>query len=1464
MGWFEDSGDFQQDYDLILDDLIEALIDGLGLNDSSVGGTLDKTFVAGYEFYAGMHYGVCHGPVDELTQISFEEKPAWVGSATPGADPIDADGYHLPVPRDQEDPLGEVDGRDASPNPTTPDLIVINQEKLFGGERQEGGVLGVVNILHGGPTQEVNNYLQTHLAADPAKEIYTPAYRGILSLVLHSDIKSFKDYIPKGPWHDSVIGTILAKNKIAKLSEAVTHHTGFYWGAMSAKLKVPSVHAFRAIYGWNTTGGCWYPETCIIERANRSGVMRKFMNPVHIAVQCLVDKRFGMKLDESNIGLSFRTCADIMVEEKFGLGLVWAGETSIRHFISEVMRYINGVIYLDPTTGKLEMSLIRAIPEGDIAGLPSFGPSQIIDPGVAVRPIGEEAVNTISVTYRRYASDKSETVTRSNTAMVATYGAVISETLDFQGIKHAGMAAEVCEREVRQRCSLGEQRQGMRISKLAPMDGNTEKSATFLHEGSPFRLYLPNQNINGQVYRVANINYGSTQNNFIEFDAVEDMFSKIDSDYITPGPDTGWENPNVMPPQLEAGDLKYFPTPYVMAITGGGNAALKYVPSDTAMFSLMATSSRKDITGFSVYVNHGGEPDPYNIYDPAVFIGDSSLCPTSELDGPLPLLTDDLLALKTTVKIKNMRLMSEYTVEGAWGIVGDEKILCTSIVTDEEDPDYLLMTVMRGVFDSVPAAHADGDRIWWVNGASAVKSNSITYKDTEVLTLWAASYGSAGGLQIGAASPGVPDVNVTNGWFAPYPPARVTIDGQLFPADMNEDFTIEWVCRNRVEQSDVPVAWDSDGISTEAGTTFTLDIYDADTLTLINSYTDIEAYGTTGAFSYNGGAGGASRYRLELYSQRNGRRSLQSFVHESQSIVAGGSYIDTQGVTCPKPVWCRTHWRHFDAAVAQFGGIGYTGMPPKIFDYYADSSSADFYVPYVSSSAYRPYKAKLECSWTVNPNPYSEFVSNFYFTDGLEIWHWYWLLTPTWTKPPAPTADLFISPATINSISVDDPESSAAAFNAVICMNGGADIYVTDSYSFASYTRKGTVGEQNELADLMHALWVKKIDGDYLACGVSLVDSTRTVMATSANLVSWTLKNESAPSRCRNRANWLKFPANNKWYIFDLAGGPSGSTYAFQTVNGHAFTAKNIGCPSNSPPIGPGLVKKTATGYLMQIMCGRFVISTENGSTWNLSRNYFSPEALEKCMSYAEPFCIRPPGDSTGMADVPLMFRSGRFIYDGSKPPASPEGISKGVVYKLDSLSASTPVILQPNPSMWAVGAVGDVSSGVVDGGFTNSGGSGVDVYTLLGKDGSAGGTYRFEAHVGGTGRVLIGVAATTGRGESVVGETSCIIQAPSGRLMSDIRIECPGGLRGGKLYSMAQINGLFNKVVGVALDLTAGQAFLYVDGVLKFTVSNLAPDLMWFPVFTSVATPIKMNFGDQPFQFPVDMESQRWYDPPV
>lgn len=99
---------------------------------------------------------------------------------------------------------------------------------------------------------------------------------------------------------------------------------------------------------------------------------------------------------------------------------------------------------------------------------------------------------------------------------------------------------------------------------------------------------------------------------------------------------------------------------------------------------------------------------------------------------------------------------------------------------------------------------------------------------------------------------------------------------------------------------------------------------------------------------------------------------------------------------------------------------------------------------------------------------------------------------------------------------------------------------------------------------------------------------------------------------------------------------------------------------------------------------------------------------------------------------------------------------------------------------------------------------------------------------------------------------------------MSDIRIECPGGLRGGKLYSMAQINGLFNKVVGVALDLTAGQAFLYVDGVLKFTVSNLAPDLMWFPVFTSVATPIKMNFGDQPFQFPVDMESQRWYDPPV
>jgi hypothetical protein len=1070
MGWFEDSGDYQ-----IGGELVSALVEALGLDDSSQGGVFDKSYVSGYEYYAGLHVGICHGPVDVVKQILFKGKVGWSGRASPGQVTVDDDYFHLPVPRDQENPW------DGTPTSKV-DTVIVNQPGLFGGEKVEGGVLGVVDILHGAKTQGIHRFLNTPYpnglkSANP--DVYTPAYRGILSLVFHSDIKSVKDYVQNGPWRDSVIGTILAENRVAKFSEPVTHHSGFYWGAMNPSLKEVSVWLFRAIMGWNVNGveegSCWYPEKCIVTRDGK-----KYMNPAHIAVQCLTDLRFGMKAPLSRIGSSFTNCADQLWDiatevdgdwvpnyytdaygnslpcEGFGLGIVWTGENSIRTFLADIMRYINGNIYIDHSTGKIEMVLVRQVPEASVADLPVLGPGQIMNIGTFSRPTGEEAVNTISVIYSDYHTEKTETVTRSNTAMVAIYGSVIPETLNFPGIKNKNMAAEVCEREVRQRCSMAGTYSRIQVTRGLHSSGEPGQSAFNLYEGSPFILNWPKHNIAGQVFRATNINYKTMTDNFIEFDALEDVFGQVDSEFIEGAPGSGWEDPGAQPEQFTEPQVKAFAVPYTLLLAAGGTPLIRALTPDAGLFGILANSPSPAATGVNLFANSGETPpDRYSETDPAIFIGAGALCPTSTLSEALPIMSSTPGVLQHTVKIGDFMRMNEETIEGAWGIVGDEKIRCVSIDKDEflidnvtPNPDYLTMVIERGLYDTIPAAHDAGDTIWWFNGASASAawSSYARYSEGDAVSLFAAPYGSSGGVLLGADTAQV-DIIADNAWAAPYPPADVRINGEYFPDSIQgADFTVEWACRNKVSQSDVPLPWDSPGVEPEVGTTFNVRVYDPDLpdgpepRTLLGEQTGIDPFGSTGYYRYTGGRGPgpASKYQIEIEAVKDGKKSTQVFSHTTARFAGYGlSYgynysggdaagvklnfgetpppviTPSEGVSCPRPAWVADSWMALDATVQADGGLGYKSQPSAVYDYYHVPTDPQLTGPMTVDTGDKPYNHKLCCSDGTSGGDALVFL-----TDGDSIWKRR-VLTTGWEEVDKPdiALEMFVTPGVVNSIS---------------------------------------------------------------------------------------------------------------------------------------------------------------------------------------------------------------------------------------------------------------------------------------------------------------------------------------------------------------------------------------------------------------------------------------------------------------
>ena len=97
----------------------------------------------GFWYKMGLHFGICHGPVDALPEIR-------VGGRT---------AYDIEVTGSTE--------------------IYINEPKLFGGEKREGGIQGFADVLGGTPTQGVNAYLQEKIGAAAR----VPAFRGLFALV---------------------------------------------------------------------------------------------------------------------------------------------------------------------------------------------------------------------------------------------------------------------------------------------------------------------------------------------------------------------------------------------------------------------------------------------------------------------------------------------------------------------------------------------------------------------------------------------------------------------------------------------------------------------------------------------------------------------------------------------------------------------------------------------------------------------------------------------------------------------------------------------------------------------------------------------------------------------------------------------------------------------------------------------------------------------------------------------------------------------------------------------------------------------------------------------------------------------------------------------------------------------------------------------------------------------------------
>lgn len=671
----------------------------------------------------------------------------------------------------------DVDGKTAWSGTNTGGTVSVNAPGLFGGESREGGVVGNVDIAMGGPSQGRNAYLQGQLGAE------IPAFRGVVSAILN------RVYIGLNPYLK----------------------TWAFWGSR--------------IHVRQNGMAQWY------DAKAQAG---DDMNPAHIIREVLTDPDWGMGYPEADIDDdAFTEAADQLYAESFGLSFLWDKATPIEDFQAEVLKHIDGSLYVDRGSGKFKLKLARG--GYDLDDLITLDEDSVERVDDFKREALGELSNSVTVIYWDAETGEDNSVTVQDIALISAQGAVIGTTVRYPGITTGELAARVASRDLR----------ALSVP-LASAVIYANRKAAGLNVGDVFKLSWPRYGVTQTVMRVTNIELGGLASNAVKITCVEDVFSLGDAVYAAPPP-TEWQNPNTAPSPCPQHSV--IESPYYEVVQRIGDSEAQALDPNAAF--VVATGTRP--AGSAINARLMSKPaSTYEDY------GHADFCPTG-------LLAADLAIGATSATVGSLRNEDQVTV-GSYALVGGVEIVRVDGLSGAT------LTLGRGCLDTVPVAHASGTRIMFVD--IFYETDGIEYATGEVARIKLLPVTGVGQLDVGAA----PEQTVTMNQrlYRPYPPGRLRINGAKYPtAITGGSLTVSWAHRDRLQQTGATIEDTEAGdIGPEAGTTYTVLVTRTDTGVLLGSQSGLT--GTSATFPPETFGSYVGDVRITLKSVRDGLDSWQT------------------------------------------------------------------------------------------------------------------------------------------------------------------------------------------------------------------------------------------------------------------------------------------------------------------------------------------------------------------------------------------------------------------------------------------------------------------------------------------------------------------------------------------------------------------------------------------------------------
>lgn len=702
--------------------------------------------------------------------------------------------------------------------------IKIDREDLFGGEESEGGIYAKLQVFPGKEDQEPPSKLVNE-AGKPSPQ---PGYRGVL-----------------GVYMDNAM--IASMNPYAKP-----------WRFLVANYKSP----------WR---GYW-----AVVRTETEDIGK---NPAHIIYEIITSalgtQQWGLGYSADDVEEEyFAWAAQQLYEEGFGLNAVWDSGVSAEDFIEDILRYIDGVLFVAPTTGKWRLRLFRS--NYTVSELPHFTESNVIEINKYGRAGRSEGVNQINLNWTQVNIDNGDFESKrscivQNLAAWQSQGQVVTDTEDCPYITNESLAQRVAERMLLQRSYP-----------LAAVEMDVDRLAYNITPGDIINLSWDDYGISRIILRVVSVRYGSVESGIITLSCMEDVHGHnfamfpapgtragtafdntpypsetlaTDADWLdftpalpeTPGipnsytevddvnessgglsqelhdpgegAPSGWTNPRV---PVEDSPYQYaFEMPYYLLIVGGyaDEDEIADYDADSGLSALAAARPFPIALG---YILH---------YDTTGTYLESSLKPFT----PTGVLSMDIAPDDNSITASSI-LNWHSIVPGEQALVQiDDELLCLTSVEIESGSGSASSggagvigtgTVLRGCLDTVPKAHEAGARCWFLGKSKYGVAPPVLTED-ESINLKAAVKTSYEELDLEDATENTLTIKARP--IRPYPVANTQVNGSNFPEALenDSDIVLTWDYRNRLDQTGTYVVGQTDGnIPPETNTILTINYYD--------------------------------------------------------------------------------------------------------------------------------------------------------------------------------------------------------------------------------------------------------------------------------------------------------------------------------------------------------------------------------------------------------------------------------------------------------------------------------------------------------------------------------------------------------------------------------------------------------------------------------------------------------------